>query len=131
MTQSSRSSKAPAIARLAVLALVAASLAAAAAAGSARAAEAPYTVRMQPLPGANGGGILMDYIAFDPATRSVWAPAGNTGLVAVGDAARGTVRRIDGLTTAQMGTGRRKRQVGASSVTIREGWGDVRHPRRP
>ncbi len=121
MTQSSRSSKAPAIARLAVLALVAASLAAAAAAGSARAAEAPYTVRMQPLPGASGAGILMDYIAFDPATRSVWAPAGNTGLVAVIDTAGGTVRQIDGFPTAEMGTGERRRKVGPSSVTVGEG----------
>src|SRR5258708_4303004 len=121
MTQSSRSSKAPAIARLAVLALVAASLAAAAAAGSARAAEAPYTVRMQPLPGASGAGILMDYIAFDPATRWVWAPAGNRGLVAVIDTAGGTVRQIDGFPTAEMGTGERKRKGGPSSVTVGEG----------
>jgi DNA-binding beta-propeller fold protein YncE len=90
--------------------------------GIARGADSPYTVRMQPLPGANGGGILMDYIAFDPATRSVWAPAGNTGLVAVIDAAGGAVRQIDGFPTAEMGTGERKRKVGPSSVTIGDGW---------
>jgi DNA-binding beta-propeller fold protein YncE len=105
--------------RVALMALVCAPLAVA---GSARGAEAPYTVRMQPLPGASGAGILMDYIAFDPATRSVWVPAGNTGLVAVVDAATGAVRQIDGFPTAEMGTGERKRKVGPSSVTVGDGW---------
>ena len=90
-------------------------------AGSAHGAEASYTVRMQPLPGVNGGPVLMDYIAFDPATHLVWAPAGNTGAVAVIDAAGGAARRIDGFATAEMGTGERKRKVGPSSVTIGEG----------
>jgi DNA-binding beta-propeller fold protein YncE len=91
-------------------------------AGPARGAEPAYTVRMLPLPGASDAGILMDYIAFDPATRLVWAPAGNTGTVAVVDAADGKVRTIDGFATAEMGTGERKRKVGPSSVTIGEGW---------
>ena len=86
-------------------------------AGPARGAEPAYTVRMQPLPGASGAGILMDYIAFDPATGMVWAPAGNTGTVAVVDPASGKVRTIDGFATAEMGTGERKRKVGPSSVT--------------
>jgi hypothetical protein len=30
---------------------------------------------MQPLPGATAAGVTMDYIAFDPATRFLWAPA--------------------------------------------------------
>jgi len=91
-------------------------------AGRARADEAPYKVRMLPLPGASAAGILMDYIAFDPATRSVWVPAGNTGLVDVVDAATGAVRQIDGFPTAEMGTGERKRKVGPSSATVGEGW---------
>jgi len=69
----------------------------------ARGAEASYTVRMQPVPGANGAPVLMDYIAFDPATHLVWVPAGNTGAVAVFDASGGA-RRIDGFATAEMGT---------------------------
>src|SRR5215470_1351598 len=91
-------------------------------AGQARGADAPYTVRMQPLPGASAAGIYMDYIAFDPATHLVWAPAGNTGVVAVIDPAKGTVRTIDGFPTAEMGTGERKRKVGPSSVTAGEGF---------
>lgn len=87
----------------------------------ARAAEATYTVRRLPLPGAAGAPILMDYIAFDPATRSVWAPAGNTGAVDVVDASTGTIRQILGFPTAEMGTGERKRVVGPSSVTIGRG----------
>jgi|HubBroStandDraft_3_1064219.scaffolds.fasta_scaffold18291_2 DNA-binding beta-propeller fold protein YncE len=90
-------------------------------AAQARAAEAPFTVRMQPLPGASQAGIYMDYIAFDPATRLVWVPAGNTGTVAVVDPATGTVRTIDGLPTAEMGTGDRKRKVGPSSVSAGAG----------
>ena len=82
------------------------------AAGKARGAEASYTVRMQPVPGANGAAVLMDYIAFDPATHLVWVPAGNTGGVAVIDPSGGAARRIDGFVTAEMGTGERRRKVG-------------------
>jgi DNA-binding beta-propeller fold protein YncE len=105
--------------RLALLAcFVAASLLAPAAA---RAAAAPYAVSMQPLPGAGPSGITMDYIAFDPATRFLWAPAGNTGAVAVIDTASGAVKQISGFPTAEMGTGERKRVVGPSSVTVGDG----------
>ncbi len=83
-------------------------------------AEPAWTVRTIPLPGGPGP-IGMDYIAFDPATKSVWIPSGNTGNVAVVDAASGSVRPIGGFTTAEMGTGERKRRVGPSSVTIGEG----------
>src|SRR5260370_56255 len=93
----------------------------------ARGAEPSYTVRMQPVPGANGAPVLMDYIAFDPATHLVWVPAGNTGAVAVFDPSGGAVRRIDGFATAEMGTGERKRKVGPSSVTAGEGLGYVGH----
>jgi DNA-binding beta-propeller fold protein YncE len=89
--------------------------------GGARGAEAPYSVAMQPLPGASAAGITMDYIAFDPATHRLWAPAGNTGAVAVVDTASGSVQRISGFATATMGSGERKRVVGPSSVTIGDG----------
>jgi DNA-binding beta-propeller fold protein YncE len=80
--------------------------------------ESGYKVRMQPLPGATAAGVAMDYIAFDPATRFLWAPAGNTGLVVVIDSITGSVKQIAGFPTAEMGTGERKRVVGPSSVTI-------------
>jgi DNA-binding beta-propeller fold protein YncE len=79
-----------------------------------------YTVRKLRLPGGPDP-ILMDYIAFDPATRSVWAPAGNTGTVDVVDTAGETIRQIPGFPTTEMGTGTRKRRVGPSSVAIGEG----------
>jgi hypothetical protein len=87
----------------------------------ARGAEPSYTVRKLPLPGGPAA-INMDYIAFDPATGSVWAPAGNTGAVDVVDTAGDTIRRIPDLPTAEMGSGERKRRVGPSSVTIGESW---------
>ena len=76
-----------------------------------------YKVHMQPLPGATAAGITMDYVAFDPATRFLWAPAGNTGLVVVIDSSSGSVKQIAGFQTAEMGSGERKRVVGPSSVT--------------
>ena len=82
---------------------------------------AAYDVRMLPLPGATFAGVTMDYIAFDPGTRSVWVPAGNTGLVVVIDSAKGALRPIPGFPTAEMGSGDRKRVVGPSSVTIGDG----------
>jgi DNA-binding beta-propeller fold protein YncE len=105
-------------ARIVFMLLICVALLTAAKAG---AAEAPYTVRMQPLPVASDTGIYMDYIAFDPVNRLVWVPAGNTGAVAIVDPSGGTVRKIDGLPTAEMGTGDRKRKVGPSSVTVGEG----------
>lgn len=79
---------------------------------------ADYTVTTVALPGASPAGITMDYIAYDPATRQVWVPAGNTGAVDVIDAATGKVRQVTGFPTAEMGTATRKRVAGPSSVTI-------------
>jgi hypothetical protein len=86
----------------------------------AHAASPEWTVKLVPIPGATPAGVSMDYIAFDPATRQIWAPAGNTGTVAVVDAASGTVQSVGGFATAEMGSGDRKRVVGPSSVTIGE-----------
>ena len=82
------------------------------------AADASYAVRNVTLPGS--GPISMDYIAFDPATRFVWVPAGNTGAVDVIDSSDNSVRQITGFSTAEMGAGERKRVVGPSSVSIGE-----------
>ncbi len=92
-----------------------------AAARSARGIERPYSVHMQPLPGATAAGVSMDYIAFDPTTGFLWAPAGNTGLVAVIDTSSGVVKQISGFPTTEMGSGDRKRVVGPSSVTVGDG----------
>jgi DNA-binding beta-propeller fold protein YncE len=107
--------------RIALVFLISLIGAAGAALHAAPGAEASYAVRMQALPGAGAAGIYMDYIAFDPATHSVWVPAGNTGAVDVIDTANGKVRQITGFPTAEMGTGERKRVVGPSSITIGEG----------
>ena len=96
-----------------VLGLLAASVAAAPAF-----AATQYDVTQVPIPGATPAGVTMDYIAFDPATHFVWAPAGNTGTVAVVDSTSGSVKSIPGFPTAEMGSGDRKRVVGPSSVTI-------------
>ena len=87
-------------------------------AAPAQAAPPEYTVTRLPIPGATPAGVTMDYIAFDPATRFVWAPAGNTGTVAVVDSSDGSVKSIPGFPTAEMGSGDRKRVVGPSSVAI-------------
>jgi DNA-binding beta-propeller fold protein YncE len=76
---------------------------------------------MLALPGVTASGVTLDYIAFDPNTRSVWVPAGNTGLVVVIDSVKGAFRPIPGFPTAEMGSGERKRVVGPSSVTIGDG----------
>ena len=88
---------------------------------SGAAGESGYKVHMQPLPGATATGVSMDYIAFDPTTHFLWAPAGNTGLVVVIDSESGSVKQVSGFPTAEMGSGERKRVVGPSSVTIGNG----------
>ncbi|HEX3527382.1 MAG TPA: hypothetical protein VH988_09965 [Thermoanaerobaculia bacterium] len=87
----------------------------------AQAAPPTYTLRMQALPRTTPSGVSMDYIVFDPATRSVWVPAGNTGTVVVIDAQTGNARLIDGQPTAEVTRGERKLVVGPSSVTIGDG----------
>src|SRR5438445_5796669 len=88
---------------------------------SAYGADASYSVRLLPLPPAAQGGISMDYIAFDPATRFVWVPAGNTGAVDVVDTATGKVTQISGLPTKEVDIRGRKRTFGPTSVTIGKG----------
>jgi DNA-binding beta-propeller fold protein YncE len=77
-----------------------------------------YKVTMLPLPGASAAGISMDYLGYDPATNSVWVPAGNTGAVDVIDATTQKVTQISGFPSGEMGTAPRKRVVGPSSVTF-------------
>src|SRR6266436_4321067 len=53
-----------------------------------------YRVRTLALPDNGTGDVSMDYIAFDPATNSLWVPGGNTGAVDVVDVATRKVRQI-------------------------------------
>jgi len=80
-----------------------------------------YEVRRQALPRTAPTGVALDYIAFDPATGSLWVPAGNTGTIAVIDTKSGQSRVIEGLPTTEMTRGERKFTVGPSSATIGAG----------
>src|SRR6266581_9495957 len=84
-------------------------------------AGASYSVRTLPLPHTGAGGISMDYIAYDPATGFVWAPAGNTGAVDVVDTATGKVTRIGDFATAEVQVRNGKRTFGPTSATIGKG----------
>ena len=70
------------------------------------------------LPGGGADGVAMDYLLFDPRTKTVWVPAGNTGSVDVIDVATGNVSRIDGFPTKEMERNGKKRVVGPSSATL-------------
>lgn len=80
-----------------------------------------YSVRILSLPDNNSGDIGMDYIAYDPATNSIWVPAGNTGAVDVIDASTGKVRQVTGFPTKEVEVGGGKRVVGPSGLSIGEG----------
>jgi DNA-binding beta-propeller fold protein YncE len=82
---------------------------------------AKYTVHTWPLPDNNSGDVSMDYIAYDPATNSVWVPGGNTAAVDVVDAATGKVRQIPGLPTSEVTVRGGKRVLGPTAVSIGEG----------
>jgi DNA-binding beta-propeller fold protein YncE len=78
-------------------------------------------VRTLALPDNNAGDVSMDYIAYDPATNSVWVPGGNTGAVDVVDAATGKVRQIPGFQTKEVEGRNGKRTFGPTAVSIGEG----------
>src|SRR2546422_1146680 len=80
-----------------------------------------YTVRTLPLPDNGAGDVSMDYIAFDPATNSLWVPGGNTGAVDVVDVATGNVRQIQNLPTSQVQARGGTRVLGPSGVSIGDG----------
>lgn len=84
-------------------------------------AATTYTISTVPLPPPATGGIYMDYLAYDPATGFVWAPAGNTGAVDVVDTATGKVTRIGDFATAEVQVRNGKRTFGPTSATIGKG----------
>src|SRR6202030_45890 len=78
-------------------------------------------VRTLALPDNNAGDVSMDYIAYDPATNSVWVPGGNTGAVDVVDAATGKVRQISGFATKEVEGRNGKRVFGPTAVSVGDG----------
>jgi DNA-binding beta-propeller fold protein YncE len=89
-----------------------------------RASEDPsttFTVRALALPDHGKGNITMDYIAYDPATGFVWAPAINIGAVYVVDTNNGSVREIPNFATNEVEYGGRKRTQGPSGVSVGDG----------
>jgi DNA-binding beta-propeller fold protein YncE len=81
----------------------------------------PYQVTAIPLPGADPGGIFLDYLGFDPSTGFVWVPAGPTGSVDVVDTATRKLTRVEGFQTKEMERNGKKRVVGPSSITLGDG----------
>jgi DNA-binding beta-propeller fold protein YncE len=79
-----------------------------------------YAATPLALPGAGADGVLMDYIIFDPRTRTVWAPAGNTAAIDVVDIATRHIAQVTGFPTQEVERGGRKRTIGPSSATLGE-----------
>jgi hypothetical protein len=84
-------------------------------------AASNYTVRTLPLPDNGTGDVTMDYIAFDPATDSLWVPGGSTGAVDVVDVATGKVRQIQNQPTSEVQARGGTRVLGPSGVSIGDG----------
>src|SRR6202158_3144217 len=84
-------------------------------------AASNYTVRTLPLPDNGAADVSMDYIAFDPATHSLWVPGGSTGAVDVVDVATGKVRQIQNQPTSEVQARGGTRVLGPSGVSIGDG----------
>jgi DNA-binding beta-propeller fold protein YncE len=79
---------------------------------------AGYGVTTLALPGGGADGIFMDYLLYNPRTKSVWVPAGNTGAVDVIDTTNGKIGRVENFPTKEMERRGKKRMVGPSSATL-------------
>jgi len=62
----------------------------------------------------------MDYIVFDPRTRTVWAPAGNTAAVDVVDITTRRIAQVTGFATREVERNGQKRTVGPSAAALGE-----------
>lgn len=82
---------------------------------------ATYRVHTLALPDNNTGNVSMDYIAYDPATNSVWVPGGNSAAVDVVDATTEKVRQISGLPISEVQVRNAKRVLGPSAVSVGPG----------
>ena len=80
-----------------------------------------YTTQTITLPGGGDAGIFMDYLLYDPRTKAVWVPAGNTGAVDVVDTATGKVTRVDGFPTKQVERRGHSFTVGPSAAALGDG----------
>lgn len=76
-----------------------------------------FTASSLALPGA-APYVLMDYIVFNPRTKTVWAPAGNTAAVDVVDVATRHVAQVTGFPTREVERNGQKRTIGPSSAAI-------------
>ena len=83
--------------------------------------SAGYSVHTLPLPDNNAGDVSMDYIAYDPATNSIWVPGGNTAAVDVVDAATGKVKQVPGFQTSTVSARGGTRVLGPTAVSIGDG----------
>jgi hypothetical protein len=81
---------------LAVLILFIVTFAAAQESGSRK-----FAVKPLPLPGTNGL-VMLDYFAYDYASRRLWVPAANTGSVDVIDTTTDQIKRVEGFSVAQV-----------------------------
>ena len=79
-----------------------------------------FIVKPLPLPGANGL-VMLDYFAYDRASRRLWVPAGNTGSVDVIDTTSDRIERVQGFPVAEVEFRGKARPVGPSSVAVGEG----------
>lgn len=96
----------------------AASPEAAPAAMAAPTAASKYTASSLALPGAADYGVLMDYILFDPRTKTVWAPAGNTAAVDVVDIATRKIAQVTAFPTQEIERRGQKRTIGPSAAAL-------------
>jgi hypothetical protein len=87
-------------------------------AAAAPTATTRYVTAALGLPGAGPDGVLMDYIIFDPRTRTVWAPAGNTAAVDVVDIATRRIAQVTGFPTREIERNGRKRLIGPSAAAL-------------
>jgi len=86
--------------------------------GTPAAPATSYAASPLALPGAGPDGVFMDYIIFNPRTKTVWAPAGNTAAVDVVDTTNRHIAQVTGFPTQEMERRGRKRTVGPSSATL-------------
>jgi len=84
------------------------------------ATSAKLLVTPLPLPGANGL-VMLDYVAYDHASRRLWVPAGNTGSVDVIDTTSDKIERVQGFPIAEVEFRGKVRPVGPSSVAVGQG----------
>jgi len=73
------------------------------------------------LPGAEPGGVSLDYLAVDRARQRVWVPAGGTGSADVIDTRTQEIRRVASFPVAEVERNGKKRTVGPSSATVGDG----------